>query len=119
MMPHGELCIVLSERVLESFGLIHMNYDVIFTCLGVMITPIMYMCSFYMNYVSRREEYVADDQAVHNGYGEELITTFKRISSDELIDVYPADFIEYTSYDHPGMYHRIKHIQEEMRNRKP
>ena len=28
------------------------------------------------------------------------------------IDLYPADFIEYTSYDHPGMYHRIKHIQE-------
>lgn len=119
MIPHGELCIVLSERVLESFGLIHMNYDVIFTCLGVMITPIMYICSLYVNYVSRREEYEADDQAVHNGYGEELITTFKRISSDELIDVYPADFIEYTSYDHPGMYHRIKHIQEEIIKRKP
>ena len=28
--------------------------------------------------------------------------------------MYPADFIEYTSYDHPGMYHRIKHIQEEI-----
>lgn len=28
------------------------------------------------------------------------------------IDLYPADFIEYTSYDHPGMYHHIKHIQE-------
>lgn len=24
------------------------------------------------------------------------------------IDLYPADFIEYTSYDHPGMYHHIK-----------
>ena len=119
MIPHGELCIVLSERVLESFGLIHMNYDVIFTCLGVIISPIMYICSLYVNYVSRREEYEADDQAVHNGYGEELITTFKRISSDELIDVYPADFIEYTSYDHPGMYHRIKHIQEEIITRKP
>lgn len=35
------------------------------------------------------------------------------------IDLYPAYFIKYTSYDHPGMYHRIKHIQEEMRNRKP
>ncbi|WP_440252481.1 hypothetical protein [Catenibacterium faecis] len=34
------------------------------------------------------------------------------------IDLYPADFIEYTSYDHPGMYHRIKHIQEEIITRK-
>lgn len=24
------------------------------------------------------------------------------------IDLYPANFIEYTSNDHPGMYHRIK-----------
>lgn len=35
------------------------------------------------------------------------------------IDLYPADFIEYTSNDHPGMYHRIKHIQEEIIIKKP
>lgn len=116
MIPHGEFCLLLSQKILDSFHLTHMNYDVIFTCLSVFISPIMYITSIYMNYVSRREEFEADDQAIKNGYGEELMTTFKRISSDELIDVYPADFIEYTTYDHPGMYHRIQHIQEKMRS---
>ena len=109
---------MLSGYVLKSFGLTHMNYDVIFTVLSYLCTPLFYLISFYMNYVSRREEYEADDQAVKNGYGKELIDTFKRLSSDELIDVYPADFIEFTSYDHPGMYHRIKHIEEKMKEGK-
>ena len=45
----------------------------------------------------------------------ELIQTFKRISNDELVDVYPAPFIEMKSYNHPGMYNRIKAIQKEMK----
>lgn len=113
-IPHGHLGILFSDSILKSFHLTHMNYDVVFTSISYLCTPLFYIISFYMNYVSRREEYEADDQAVKNGYGKELIDTFKRLSSDELIDVYPADFIELTSYDHPGMYHRIKHIEEKI-----
>ena len=118
LIPHGQIGVMLSNYVLKSFGLTHMNYDVILAVLSYLCTPLFYLVSFYMNYVSRREEYEADDQAVKNGYGKELIDTFKRLSSDELIDVYPADFIEFTSYDHPGMYHRIKHIEEKMKEGK-
>lgn len=118
-IPHGEICLTISQKILNSFHLSHMNYDVILTSLSFCLSPLSYIFSFYMNFVSRREEYEADDNAVKNGYGEDLIQTFKRLSSDELIDVYPADFIEFTSFDHPGMYHRIQHIEKEIFHRKP
>ena len=50
--------------------------------------------------------------AVKNGYGEELIATFKRLSSDELVNVYPHPAVEFLEYNHPGMYQRIRAVRE-------
>ena len=66
----------------------------------------------FRNYTSRCEEYEADRNAVSEGYGEPLIKTFKELSNDELVDVNPADVIEFLEYDHPGMYHRICAIRK-------
>lgn len=44
--------------------------------------------------------------------GEDLIRTFKALSRDELVNVDPHPFVEFTEYDHPGMYRRIKAIRE-------
>ena len=73
-----------------------------------------WITSLFSNWKSRREEKEADLNAVKEGYGEELIATFKRVSDDELIDVNPAPVIEFCEYIHPGMYQRIKYIREAM-----
>ena len=72
----------------------------------------MFIVNVYESYRSKCEEYEADREAVKNGYGEDLIRTFKTLSSDELVNVNPHPFIEFTEYDHPGMYRRIKAIKE-------
>ena len=77
-----------------------------------MIAPFMFLFDVYHNAIIRSQEYEADKEAVKNGYGEALIATFKKMSSDELINVNPASIIEFLEYDHPGMYHRIKAIME-------
>ena len=51
-------------------------------------------------------------EAVKNRYGEELIATFKKLSSDELINIYPHPIIEFIENDHPGMYNRIVAIKK-------
>ncbi len=77
----------------------------------------MRMLSIFNNYVSRKEEYEADDNAVKEGYGEALIQTFKTLSSDELVDVNPAPIIEFIEFDHPGMYNRIHHIHQQIQEK--
>jgi STE24 endopeptidase len=64
-----------------------------------------------MNYVSRCEEYEADRNAVKEGYGLELIDTFRTISNDEMVDVNPDALVEAIEFDHPGMANRIAAIQ--------
>ena len=76
----------------------------------------MFLVNVFESYKSKWEEYEADREAVKNGYGEVLITTFKTLSSDELVNVNPHPFIEFTQYDHPGMYRRIKAIKEAEEN---
>lgn len=76
------------------------------------LPPITFVLKRFSNYKSRRNEYEADMEAVKNGLGEELITTFSKMTSDELIDLNPHPLLECLDFDHPGMYRRISYIRE-------
>lgn len=105
-------CLTINEWVRNSFNVINSNYYLYFVVYSYFVTPVMFIVGIFEAYKSKYEEYEADREAVKNGYGEDLIKTFKSLSSDELVNVNPHPFIEFTEYDHPGMYRRIKAIRE-------
>ena len=98
--------------VRNSFGIMANNYYMIMTMTAAVFSPISLIVGIFTNYRSREEEKEADREAVQNGYGEALIRTFRKLSSDELINVNPHPLVEFLEYDHPGMYRRIKAIRE-------
>lgn len=102
----------MNAWVRESFGIAVNNYFILLSLYGMILVPISFVVSLYSHFVSRRKEREADMEAVKNGYGEDMIAMFKRLSSDELIDIYPHPIIEFIEDDHPGMYNRIKYIRE-------
>lgn len=108
--PGFVLCI--NTWIRDSFGITTNNYYLIITVYASILTPVGKAISIFRNYRSRQEEHEADREAVRNGYGEALIRTFKKLSSDELVNVNPHPLIEFLEYDHPGMYQRIKAIRE-------
>ena len=105
----------LSKWVMDSFDMTVVNYTIIITVLGQVIGPLGILLGLFNNSRSRSEEYEADREAVKNGYGRELIKTFKRLSNDELVDVNPHPLIETLEYDHPGMANRIAAIEQAMK----
>ncbi len=96
----------------SQFGIAESNYHLLVTYLGQLIGPITILLAIFRNHVSRRNEYEADRNAVKEGFGEELIATFTKLSTDELVDIHPARIIEILDYDHPGMINRIKAIRK-------
>ena len=103
------------EHALEQvFGLTVCNAVATFAVLSWLSQPLLFVISVYRNYVSRQEEKEADRNAVKEGYGEELIQTFKQLSSDELVDVNPPQLVEFLEFDHPGMTNRIRAIHHAM-----
>ena len=116
LIANPAVCLWIQAWVRESFDITYANYYVYFVVYSYIVTPIMFLVNVFESYKSKWEEYEADREAVKNGYGEVLITTFKTLSSDELVNVNPHPFIEFTQYDHPGMYRRIKAIKEAEEN---
>ncbi|MBQ7485944.1 MAG: M48 family metalloprotease, partial [Clostridia bacterium] len=106
--------LALSAWVMESFGITVNNYTIIMTVISSITGPLGIIYGYIHNSRSRSEEYEADREAVKNGYGNELIVTFKRLSNDELVDVNPHPLIEALEYDHPGMASRIDAIHKAM-----
>ena len=116
LIPHGGLFIDFSARIRMAFGLHQSAYYVYFLVYSMFLGPIMYFIGLFKMYATRVEEFEADQNAVKEGYGEDLITLFKEISKDELIDVNPSIWIERLTYDHPGMYRRICAIRKGNKN---
>ena len=102
----------MNAWIRESFGVTANNYYAWIAAVSAILTPLLRAFGIYGNYRSRQEEHEADREAVRNGYGEALIRTFKKLSSDELINVNPHPWIEFLEYDHPGMVQRIRAIRE-------
>ncbi|MCD7839312.1 MAG: M48 family metalloprotease, partial [Erysipelotrichaceae bacterium] len=115
LLAHISILENLSSSILQTFNITTINYYLIIFVLTTLLKPIIFIFSVFNNYATRVEEYEADRHSVSLGYGKELITTFKELSKDELVNVNPSPIIEFLEYDHPGMYHRIKAIDEEMK----
>lgn len=112
LMANPTVCLAINKWVRDSFDINANNYYMLMTVYLGVIKPLLFCTQIFGNYRIRSEEYEADREAVKNGYGKDLVKTFKALSSDELVNVNPHPVIEFLEYDHPGMYQRIKAINE-------
>lgn len=115
LLAHVSILENVVLMILDEFHLSSINYYLVLFVVSSLLKPLLYIFSVFNNYATRVEEYEADRHSVSLGYGNELITTFKELSKDELVNVNPSPIIEFLEYDHPGMYHRIKAIEEAMK----
>lgn len=98
----------------SSFDIQTTNYVLVIMAIETFFSPLSFLISLFTNYISRGNEYEADQNAVKEGYGEALIKTFKILSNDELVDVHPCKWVEITEYNHPGMTNRIRAIRKSL-----
>ncbi len=113
-ISNGAYIASLEQSLEQAFGLAGINAVLSTAAVSWIGSPFLYLLSVFRTNVTRKEEYEADRNAVKEGYGKELIETFKTLSSDELVDVNPPEIIELLEYDHPGMTSRIRAINKAM-----
>ena len=114
VISNGAYFAGLEQSLEQAFGLTGINAVLTTAVISWIGSPFLYLLSVFRTAVTRMEEYEADRNAVKEGYGAELIQTFKTLSSDELVDVNPPEIIEMLEYDHPGMTSRIRAIHKAM-----
>ena len=62
--------------------------------------------------LSRHQEYKADEEAVKEGYADQLISGLKKLYRNDLGDLNPDPLVVMLSYSHPTLYQRIKNIEK-------
>lgn len=105
---------VFETRLCTQFGFdgVNLGFAYILTSIGLgMLQPLISMA---MNAHSRRAEYAADRQAVIEGYGEPMISAFKKLAKDNFANLSPSKINVVLEYSHPPIHCRIDAVNAEM-----
>jgi len=79
---------------------------------GMLYSPIDMISSLFLNMLSRKNEYQADEYAVKSMQSpNELISALKKLSKDNLSNLTPHPFFVFLNYSHPTVFDRIKAIK--------
>lgn len=96
-----------------SFGFDGVNYGfAIILITSVEFALIAPLFGLLINYLSRKAEFRADEQAVKEGYGEQLVSALKKLARQNYAELAPSPLLVKLEYSHPPLSQRIVAIEE-------
>ncbi|MBN2732470.1 MAG: M48 family metallopeptidase [Balneolaceae bacterium] len=78
---------------------------------GMLYAPIEMILSIFMQMVSRKHEFEADEYASTTFKQEPIVEALKKLSKDNLSNLTPHPFYVFLNYSHPPVLQRIKAIR--------
>ena len=78
---------------------------------GILFSPISEFLGIFMNMISRKFEYQADNFAKEYGLGNELISGLKNLSKNSYSNLTPHPLFVFTNYSHPTISQRISNLK--------
>lgn len=79
---------------------------------GILYSPLSLVFGLGLNYLSRRNEYQADQFAAENYKGKFLASALKKLSINNLSNLTPHSTYVFFHYSHPTLLQRLKKIDE-------
>jgi len=78
---------------------------------GILYSPISLLSGLLMNYVSRKNEYAADNFVKENNSTDALVSALKKLSSKNLSNLTPHPVYVFFHYSHPTLLQRIRRLK--------
>lgn len=101
-----------AEGLFNAFYMEEMSVYTGLIFFGMLYAPIEMILSIFMQMNSRKHEFEADEYAANTtGKPEDMITTLKKLSKDNLSNLTPHPFYVFLNYSHPPVLQRIKAIR--------
>jgi STE24 endopeptidase len=106
------LSLFINSPVLsEALGVSTPSFHIGLIAFGILYSPISELTGLFMNYVSRKFEYQADNYAKETYKGEPLITSLKKLSKNNLSNLTPHPSYVFVHYSHPTLLQRVQNLQ--------
>ena len=96
----------------EAFGFDSVNYGFAYILIGIFLSLLQPLVGLITNGRSRIAEYRADRQAVAEGYGEAMITAFKKLAKDNFSHLSPSKINVVLEYSHPPLDRRVDAVEK-------
>ena len=110
------LCAYLTvkyDALFKPFGFDGVNYGMALILVGeiemALLSPLL---GLFTSWRSRKAEYRADEQAVKEGYGDELVSALKTLARKNFAHLAPSPLIVKLEYSHPTLSQRIDAIEK-------
>ncbi len=95
-----------------AFGFAEVNYGFAYILIGIGLGLTQPLSSMGINAYSRFAEYLADRQAVEEGYSDALVTALKKLAKENFAHLAPSPINVFLEYSHPPLSQRICRIQK-------
>lgn len=106
------LSLFISNPVLsEALGVQIPSFHIGLIAFGLLYSPISEITGLFMNYISRKFEYQADNFAKNTYRAEPLISSLKKLSKNSLSNLTPHKAYVFMHYSHPTLLARIKNLK--------
>ena len=95
----------------EALGVAIPSFHIGLIAFGILYSPISEITGLFMNYMSRKFEYQADNYAKETFNGNALITSLKKLSKNSLSNLTPHFAYVFAHYSHPTLLERINNLE--------
>jgi len=96
----------------EALGAQQPSFHIGILAFGILYSPISTLLGILMNYISRRNEFAADEFAAVNYDGNSLKSALKKLSVENLSNLRPHPAVVFVGYSHPPLLQRLAHIDK-------
>ena len=106
-----EICLKQNE-ISEALGGNEPVFHLGLLAFTILYSPIGTILNVLMNINSRKNEFEADNYAKETYNGDSLSLALKKLSVDNLSNLYPHPFYTFLHYSHPPLLHRLEALSE-------
>ncbi|MDB4297123.1 M48 family metallopeptidase [Flavobacteriaceae bacterium] len=97
----------------EAFNVSKSSFHIGLVAFGILYSPISEITGIFMNVISRKFEYQADDFAKETYEAKYLITSLKKLSKNSLSNLTPHKWNVFFHYSHPTLLQRILNLKKQ------
>ena len=95
-----------------ALGVSHPSFHIGLIAFGILYSPVSQILGVFMNYMSRKFEYQADNYAKNTFSASPLISSLKKLSKNSLSNLTPHYLYVFFHFSHPTLLDRIKNLKK-------